>query len=172
MPWWRPGFLFKFAVNLHYWVQDFSKANRGERKDFVLRKGRAFRRKFLRRLLHPGTRPEQVDLEEIIDLAKFPEHELKLWQTHLNALDRHASRPYAGKVILFRTRGQPLFCSLENDFGWGKLVKGGVEIKLVPGSHESIFMEPDVRFLAEQLKPCLSSLDASVQKASHESNRK
>ncbi|MDB6019360.1 MAG: hypothetical protein JWR19_3849 [Pedosphaera sp.] len=156
MKWWRPGFAIKFAVNFYYWFDDFLKSKPEDQREFFFRKIRAWRRKLRRRLFQRGAGPVEVDLEEIIDLSNFPEHELRLWQLHLNALTAHVSRPYAGRVTLFRTRGQPLFCSLENDFGWRELVAGGVDVKLVPGSHESIFMEPAVRSLAGELSACLA----------------
>jgi amino acid adenylation domain-containing protein/FkbH-like protein len=157
MQWWRPGFAIKFAINFRYWLEDFLKTNPRDRREFVSRKARAWRRKIARKFFRSGTGPEQVDLEEVIDLTKFPQHELRLWQLHLNAAVVHVSRPYPGRVTLFRTKGQPLFCSLEADFCWGRLVGGDVDIRLVPGSHESIFMEPDVRHLAAELNACLES---------------
>ena len=89
-----------------------------------------------------GYRPavETVDLEEVIDPAQFPENELKLWKTHLHALEQHVQQHYPGRVVLMRTRGQPLFSSLEDDFCWGKLVGGGIEVCRISGSHENIFM--------------------------------
>ncbi len=163
MRWWRPDFSLKFAANLSCWLDDFFKSKPEERRAFVYRKGRAWRRKLARRL-RLGSVHEQVDIEEVIDISKFPEHELRLWQIHLDLLNRHVSRPYAGRVTLFRTRGQPLFCSLEDDFGWGGLAQGGVEIKVVPGSHESVFMEPEVAALAAQLKTCLTETNIENQK--------
>jgi thioesterase domain-containing protein len=106
-----------------------------------------------------------VDLEEVIDLTKFPPHELRLWQIHLNILVRHVSQPYGGKVVLFRTRGQPLFCSLEEDFGWKRLVRGGVDILMTSGEHESIFIEPNVRELAWLLRNCLDTANKTRQPA-------
>ena len=156
MKWWQPGFSFKFALNLYYWLDDFFKAKPEERLEFIFRKGRSWRRKLVRRLLRFERGTGEVDLEAIIDVSRFPEHELRLWRIHLNLLNKHVSRPYAGRVMLFRTRGQPVFCSLEEDFGWGGLAAGGVKIKMIPGSHESIFMEPEVRFLAGKLKSCLA----------------
>jgi len=100
---------------------------------------------------------QHVDLEEIIDTAHFPENELKLWQIHLNALVQHKERAYEGSVLLLRTHGQPLFCSLEEDFCWGKLARGGVEVVQIPGSHENIFMEPNVQTLAARLSTALES---------------
>ncbi|MDB6124520.1 MAG: hypothetical protein JWQ71_3513 [Pedosphaera sp.] len=163
MPWWRPGFVVKFGVNLYYWLEDFAKAKPEDRREFVFRKFRALSRKAIRRIFPKTAGPAPVDLEEVIDLTKFPQHELKLWQIHLNALVKHVSRPYGGRVTLFRTRGQPLFCSLAEDFGWGELARGGVDIKLIPGSHESIFLEPGVQSLANKLKPCLVETSTSVR---------
>src|SRR5262249_29462352 len=122
---------------------------------FVLRKSRAFARKLARRL-RGKTGGALADLEEVIDPNLFPEHEQKLWQIHLRALTEHVEQPYSGSVTLFRTRGQPLFCSLEEDFCWRNLAKGGVHIKDVPGSHEGIFVEPNVKALAQALALALT----------------
>ena len=99
-----------------------------------------------------------MDLEEVIDPEQFPENELKLWKTHLHALEQHVQQKYEGSVVLMRTRGQPLFSSLEPDFCWGKLVAGKVEVCVVPGSHENVFMEPNVRALANQLDAYLARI--------------
>ncbi|MDB6110437.1 MAG: amino acid adenylation domain protein, partial [Pedosphaera sp.] len=156
MKWWQPSFALKFMINSYFWLDDFLHTEAQERRTFVLRKTRAWRRKLAGKIFNRAADPTVVDLEEVIDVSKFPEHELRLWQLHLNTLAAHVSRPYSGRVTLFRTRGQPLFCSLEDDFGWGKLVGNGVDIRLVPGSHESIFLEPAVQSLAEQLNSCLA----------------
>jgi hypothetical protein len=95
-----------------------------------------------------------VDLEDVIDPAHFPENELRLWQIHLDALVKHVEQPYGGEIILLRTRGQQMFCSLEEDFCWRKVVGGGVKVHRIPGSHENIFMEPNVQFLARELSAC------------------
>jgi thioesterase domain-containing protein len=77
-----------------------------------------------------------------------------LWQNHLSLLVQHVSKPSSGRVTLFRTRGHPLVCSFENDFGWRKLA-ASVTVKKIPGSHEGIFMEPHVRGLARELDQSL-----------------
>jgi thioesterase domain-containing protein/acyl carrier protein len=170
MKWQDPAYAIKFAMNLRHWLGDFARAKPEDRREFVFRKARAIGRKITRKIMPgpKGTAP--VDLEEIIDLTKFPQHELKLWQIHLDALVKHVSRPYGGRVTLFRTRGQPLFCSLDEDFGWGELAKGGVDIKIIPGSHESIFMEPAVKSLADALKTCLAETSESVESHKAELN--
>jgi thioesterase domain-containing protein len=97
-----------------------------------------------------------VDLEAVIDPSHFPEHELELWKIHLRALAEHVQRPYSGPVTLFRTRGHPLFSSFARDLRWSAVAAGGVNVKLIPGSHENIFMEPHVQSLAQALTASLS----------------
>ena len=133
--------------------------NAEERRKFVGRKFRWIGRKLQRRLGF-AQGPERFDLEEVIDLSHFPQLELNLWQSHLEALIAHIERPYHGRVALLRTRGQALFCSLEDDFCWGKLVPGGVLVRLIPGSHENIFMEPNVRAPASELNGLLETTNA------------
>ena len=96
------------------------------------------------------------ELEAVIDPDQFPERELKLWQIHLRALANHVQRPCHGRVTVFRTRGHPLFSSFARDLRWGPLAAGGVTVKLIPGSHENIFMEPNVKSLAQGLTAALS----------------
>jgi thioesterase domain-containing protein len=46
---------------------------------------------------------------------------------------------------------------LDPEYGWGALAAGGVEVRLIAGSHRNIHMAPHVGSLAEQLR---SALDA------------
>jgi thioesterase domain-containing protein len=153
--WWRPSFPLQFARNLYYWWEDFVKLTSEQQHNLIGRKLRVLRRRIGRRL--SGARQgEVIDLEEVFDINQFPPHELKLWESHLRLLLEHVSQPYAGEVTLFRTRGHPLLCSYKPDFGWGALARRGVNVQYVPGSHESIFMEPNVACLAKALQPFLA----------------
>jgi amino acid adenylation domain-containing protein/FkbH-like protein len=152
--WWRPSYAYHFAKNLFYWSSDFSRLDGKTKFRFIARKARALGRKLIERLRGP-VGDEKVDIEDVIDPALFPENELNMWKIHLQALTQHVQMPYAGKATLFRTRGQPIFSSLAEDFCWGKLVESGVELRPVPGSHESIFVEPNVQALARELSAAL-----------------
>jgi amino acid adenylation domain-containing protein/FkbH-like protein len=152
--WWRPEFYFRFARNLYYWLDDFSDQTREDRRRFVARKARTLGRKLLRRFRKSN--PDEVDLEEVIDPKYFPKHELKFWEIHLRALTNHVEQQYPGAVTLIRTRGQPFLCSFEEDFCWSRLAKNGVSVKRIPGSHENIFIEPNVKSLAARLEACLA----------------
>jgi thioesterase domain-containing protein len=144
--WWAPRYGLRFARNLYYWLADFAQQTPKERREFVIRKLRVLGRKFTH-----GRGGRTVDLEAVIDVSHFPENELRLWRIHLQALIEHVQQPYPGEVLLLRTRGQPLLCSLENDFCWRRLAQGGVQVTVIPGSHENVFMEPNVRTLAKEL---------------------
>jgi amino acid adenylation domain-containing protein/FkbH-like protein len=153
--WWRPEFLGLFGRNMCFWLQDFHDVKASDRRRFIARKFRSLRRNLARWTQGAG-QPDEVDLEKVIDPDQFPESELKLWRIHLRALARHIQRPYSGSVALFRTRGHPLFSSFAWDLCWGGLAAGGVTVKLIPGSHENIFMEPNVKPLAHALSTALS----------------
>jgi len=154
--WWRPEFLGLFGRNLFYWLQDFREVKPQDRRRFVERKLRTFGRK-LARWVRQEDGDNRVDLEEVIDPAYFPENELKLWELHLRALAGHVQQPFAGHVTLFRTRGHPLLSSFARDLRWGTLAKGGVTVRMIPGSHENIFLEPHVKTLAFNLTAALAA---------------
>lgn len=163
IPWWRPSFYFRFSQNLLYWFKDFvTLLDPAEQRRYFVRKARVVARKLLRKFQRANM-PNNVDLDEVIDVNHFPEGELKFWQIHLNALVAHVERPYAGTVTLLRTRGQAAFCSFEEDFCWGKLARGGVRVKHIPGSHENIFVEPNVKFLAGTIEECLVAESATAK---------
>src|SRR5204863_6262336 len=96
-----------------------------------------------------------LDLEEVIEVSQFPEIELKLWEVHVRAIRDYLPKPYPGRITLFRTRGQPFLCSFDPQYGWGELAEGGVDVRILPGSHEKIFLEPDLKHLAQTLECCL-----------------
>jgi amino acid adenylation domain-containing protein len=71
------------------------------------------------------------------------------------ALKHYVTRPYPGRLTLFRASKQPLGIYPDPTLGWGELVTGELVIHEVPGFHGTIVAEPHVRFLAEQLKACI-----------------
>jgi len=72
------------------------------------------------------------------------------------ALASRRYRPsfYPGKVILFRSKQQPLGIVHDRTLGWAGLA-GKLEIHDVIGLHAAVVAEPRVRHLVEQLRPCL-----------------
>ena len=70
-------------------------------------------------------------------------------------------RPWPGPVTLFRASAQP-DPRLPWDLGWTPLAEGGVEVYELPGDHDLVFREENIRVLAEQLRARLEISDAAV----------
>ncbi len=62
---------------------------------------------------------------------------------------------YPGRIAPFRTRRQPIFHAHGPATGRGTVADDGVEIDVVPGSHQSMLRDPYVWALAKQLSACL-----------------
>lgn len=152
IPWWNPLYYFRFARNTAYWLADYLRLDRRDQWRFITRKLAVARRRIFG---VPASQQQNViDLEEYIDPSHFPEEELKLWQVHLNAGGTYKPQPYPGCVTLLRTRGQPFLCSFDPRYGWGELT-AKVDVRVLPGSHEAIFIEPGVRAFAAQVAACM-----------------
>ncbi|MDB6131737.1 MAG: non-ribosomal peptide synthetase [Verrucomicrobiales bacterium] len=103
---------------------------------------------------------KRASLEEIEDPVKVAERNKFLdnlehiYHTNLNALDGYESHKYAGKIILFNAAIQDPAVIPDPNYGWKSLVKQ-IERHIVPGDHDTILMEPNVKLLAKQLERCL-----------------
>ncbi len=103
------------------------------------------------------------------DIGHSPTHkELKLVVEAANkqAQKNYVLRVYSGLVICFRAttyKAPSEGWELDPQMGWGNLVSGELEIHPVPGDHDSIFREPNVRVLADQLRACLDRVQAKSE---------
>ncbi|HXP82782.1 MAG TPA: amino acid adenylation domain-containing protein [Verrucomicrobiae bacterium] len=75
--------------------------------------------------------------------------------------------PLGCPTAIFRCKDWPFMSAGDPYFGWRELLTGGSEIYEVPGDHEGIFHEPNVKILAEQLRACLRNT-RRTQKSSYE----
>ena len=80
--------------------------------------------------------------------------------TYDEAILRYRPTPYAGPVTVFRAEASP-----GGDMGWGKIVTGPVDVRVVPGDHYSMIKEPQVRKLVQELS---ASIDHAVSRHSVE----
>jgi thioesterase domain-containing protein len=94
-------------------------------------------------------------------------HELREWHlatSFLDALRRHAPAPYQGRVTLFRAQEVArAYDHLGPRLGWDEAVLPNLEVIEVPGGHDSLVREPNVRVVAAGLEKLLrrGSLDIS-----------
>jgi amino acid adenylation domain-containing protein len=78
------------------------------------------------------------------------------------ALASRRYRPsfYPGKIILFRSKQQPLGIVHDRTLGWAKLA-GDLEIYDIVGLHAAVVAEPRVKYLVERFRPCLERAQAA-----------
>ncbi|MCI0650339.1 MAG: SDR family NAD(P)-dependent oxidoreductase [Planctomycetes bacterium] len=95
----------------------------------------------------------------------------------VEAVDAYRPAPYAGKLTLFRPRldaayelGGGRVANESREFVdhhnfWKRYVTGEVEVHEVPGDHDSMVLEPNVRVLGSQLRACLERAQAAPRAA-------
>ena len=67
------------------------------------------------------------------------------------AMAAYVPRPYAGRVLVFETRTQPLFHLRQVGAAW-RAIASNVEIVPVPGNHSGLIGETTSAFLAEEMR--------------------
>jgi thioesterase domain-containing protein len=83
--------------------------------------------------------------------------QVRLYRAHARAAQEHVPPPYPGRVVLFRaTAGR---AGGPGPLGWERLA-AGVDLRPVPGTHDTMLREPHVRALAARLADCLSAEEA------------
>jgi len=93
-------------------------------------------------------------LRYYLDRGEPVPHGLRGW--HLatkfaEVLPRHVPRPYAGRVTLFRAAEiGNMYAHLGGALGWESVLPN-LDVVKVPGNHDSLVREPNVRVLAELL---------------------
>ncbi len=154
---WTPAFLCKaiwnFGIRLSHQIRCGAKQ---PRDFFKWRAAWAIKRL---RSFFAESASGRLSVDDVVDLSVRPEHERKLWRTHVQAWLQYQPQPYDGQITLFRTRGHPLVCSFDNQMGWGGYAAGGVRVKICPGDHESILEEENVSHTARELAAVLHELD-------------
>lgn len=76
-----------------------------------------------------------------------------------NAAADYPLRPWDGPAVLFRAEEtDPYFGYVGFELGWKGLLER-LRVVVVPGTHDTLLMEPNVRTLAVKLDTLLSGLD-------------
>jgi len=87
----------------------------------------------------------------------IPKEYKSLLQAQTIAARRYRAKPHTGRAVLFRTKGSASSPPNDPTRGWGKLIRGGLEIQEIPGDHLTMLTEPHVHVLAEKLCACARS---------------
>jgi thioesterase domain-containing protein len=79
---------------------------------------------------------------------------------HFQARSTYVPQVYPGRITLFLSRDTPERSFYDSRLDWSNMAAEGLEIHVVPGSHEKLFGEPHVRVLAEKLRVCLQRVQS------------
>ena len=100
-------------------------------------------------------RPKQVLRLVWKKMSNLRRHIINPWFDAYWPAPDFVPRVYTGRVTLFRIQKQPYTRIRDAQLGWGARASGGVEVHVVPGTHKTIFREPHVKVLAQQLSDCI-----------------
>jgi aspartate racemase len=87
----------------------------------------------------------------------------KVADNNMLAVRAYIPHVYPGRMIFFLDSETPVKGSHNPMLTWGDLVAGGLEVHRVPGQWSTIFQEPHVQVLAEQLRACLDQAQAQAR---------
>jgi len=82
---------------------------------------------------------------------------VRLFQAHVDAMRRYELRPYPGRITFFRAETRGAYPA-HPEAPWGEVAGAGLDVHVVPGTHESMIAQPAVQTLADHLERCLLSL--------------
>jgi amino acid adenylation domain-containing protein len=69
------------------------------------------------------------------------------------AASSYKPKPLGCPTVIFRSKDWPMLSAGDPYFGWRELLTGSSEAHEVPGDHLGIFQEPNVKILADKLRP-------------------
>lgn len=73
-----------------------------------------------------------------------------------NAIMAYKPKLYAGRVTLVVSSDRVVESAGEAHFGWSTVASGGLEVRIVPGDHSTIFHDRSIQILAKELKDLLA----------------
>ncbi len=77
------------------------------------------------------------------------------WKDYQVAARNYRPRPYPGRVSWFKAETSKAARSPGQSEAWRRCAGGGLDVREVPGTHGSMFSEPNLSVLAEELQDCL-----------------
>ncbi|MDB6056410.1 MAG: hypothetical protein JWO95_254, partial [Verrucomicrobiales bacterium] len=122
------------------------------------RKASALHRRIANRRTTPITPTTTANLlHELVDMSAYPKDYRHFAQVHFEALLHYAPQPYHGKLTLFRVKQQAVF-KWSPEVIWRMFASEGVDVQIIPGTHEKILEPPYAQLLADALSKRLDQV--------------
>jgi surfactin family lipopeptide synthetase A len=80
------------------------------------------------------------------------------------AFHRYEPKSYPGRMVMLQSSDWPEGAYFDFALGWKDLVQGKIDFHRIPGNHPSMFTEPNVNIVAQQLRDCLAKYGSPVLK--------
>lgn len=77
------------------------------------------------------------------------------WQVQYLAANDYEPHPCDWPIVLVRSAALQTGWFRDPQLGWGRVARAGLRVFEMPGEHDAMFLEPDVRELAAILQQCL-----------------
>ena len=84
-------------------------------------------------------------------------------KTNQRIADMYQPLPYSGPVTVLRASEQTPGAKPDRTLGWRHYVTGTIDDFVIPGDHETVYQEPNVRLLTQQIQLCIDSWLAKQQ---------
>jgi amino acid adenylation domain-containing protein len=89
----------------------------------------------------------------------FLKRHLRVFRTRIQVTRSYAPPIYTGRITVFRgSEEPPEVLGLDPTKGWSELSTQPVEVYIVPGNHETMGLEPNVKMLAARLQTCIDQV--------------
>lgn len=92
---------------------------------------------------------------------RIPELLYRPAEANLMAARAYQPRPYRGDAVLFKAAPYAWMPKDAHE-GWRSLIGGNLEIRSVPGNHDTLLEEPHVKGVADALSACLDTRQPSA----------
>jgi len=152
---WRSKYRLKYFINYFSWnvVSFFREPNR-TKISVIRRKLNGLERRM---------RGMDDKIENIQHVSKGKKNELPKYLRKVHRANHHANKnyiigPYKGTIHLYKAKKQTFYIPEPENYGWGKVAKGGVIVHEIPGEHSNTFAPPNDKYFADILQ---KSLDQS-----------
>ena len=83
------------------------------------------------------------------------------WKTGYKPNVAFVPKIFSGRLTVYRVDSQPYFRIRDEALGWGKRVRGGVDVEFVTGKHSTVLRDPHVQALAQNLRQRIQAVKRS-----------
>jgi thioesterase domain-containing protein len=147
-----PALAAAYLCNVAWWIvdDDFFRSAPKEKMARIRSRARLARARLVSLVRKDaGSTP---DIRDALGVWRFPDSYRPFLEAHSRALANYRPREYSGPITLLRARTFPLSRPFEPDLGWTRLARGGLDVRVIAGAHDTVLTEPRVRALAAELR--------------------